>query len=101
MIDGVQQDGVLTIVVDQAFLEVCGDASLLGGVALNVRDLSDLQQVHLTFPLTSDSWRIKNGGPDSWLMSEFAVSSLLKDVLKLQGMGILVTVGVTQKEVSL
>lgn len=91
MVTVTQKDGFVRIIVDESFLQTCGDSSLLGAIVMGVGDLSKLTEVCLVFPLTSNSWRQENGGPRHFVLPEFAVSSLLDDVLKLQGMGLKVT----------
>ena len=81
----------LRVIIDQAFLVTAGAGTLLGTTA-TVSELRDLTEVELFFPQTTTAWRKENGGPDTYIMPEFSIPLLIEDILKLQEMGIEVTI---------
>ena len=75
--------------ITSSFMETCGSNTLYGSM------IDDLVKPHkpeetkvtLMFHQTSYQWRKDNGGPDSWIMPEFAVMCLVKDVIHLISQG--------------
>jgi len=90
---GVEADTMKTaqITLDQKFLEVLGTGSLIGRLAVDY-DLAQLTEVELRFPQTTLEWRRKHGGPDSYIIPEFAIACLLEDVLNLLRRGVQISV---------
>jgi len=87
----------IAVEISSAFLETCGDSTLLGFLARANVPLATLKKVRLVFPQTSASWKKSNGGPLPYIMPEYAIPCLLRDILHLQSLGIQVEVGkVTQ-----
>lgn len=68
--------------ITKEFFETCGDASLEGAL-LNSGLLDPSKEIVLRFRQTSYAWRKENGGPETWLMPEFAPFSFVTSVLNL------------------
>lgn len=67
--------------ITKEFLETCGDNSLQG--LLLGAGATTPGPITLFFPQTSYAWREKNGGPDIYMLPEFAPYCLLKSVISL------------------
>lgn len=74
--------------IDQGFMETCGASSLSGYLVSNHLDaMLAKSPIILRFCETSMKFRRENGGPEEWIIPEYAVSSLLENILSLQEKG--------------
>lgn len=79
------------LVLDKSFFETCGTHSLEGLMAEHA--IFSPCKLNLHFKQTNYAWRKNNGGPELWLMPEFAPVEFLASILGLihQGYEIEVT----------
>lgn len=85
----------VTITINARTMETFGTGTLKGMVinALGKDKFDDLEQVKIDFEQTSLAWRREHGGPENWIMPEFAIPCLLEDMLDLRDVyGLKVTV---------
>lgn len=78
--------------VTEKFLELCATGSLIGTFATEKVDWRDCESITLVFPQTTYAWRKENGGPKHYIIPEYTIPCLLKDVLHIQKMGIKVII---------
>ena len=77
----------IKIEITEKFLEVCGSNSLTGAIINqleNIHDFQNLDLVILVFPQTSDAWRKANKGPREFIIPEYSLFELLKDIENLR-----------------
>lgn len=79
----------MKVAITKAFLETCGTSSLEG--LLLAGGILEPEPVTLCFHQTSYAWRKEHGGPDIYLMPEFAPYCLIDSVLKLTAKGFKIT----------
>ena len=75
----------MNVEITKEFLETCGTASLQG-LLLN-KGITGPCNIFLRFKQTSYAWRQENGGPELYIMPEFAPYCLLESVLRLVSQG--------------
>ena len=75
---------MIEIRIDEKFLENCG-----GGLldSLLVAGMKRGEEISLLFPQSSFSFKQQNGGPRQYLVQEYSVLCLVKDVLHLRDLG--------------
>lgn len=81
------------VVINEMFLQTCATGTLLGTLMKqNEYTLKGVTEVELVFPQTTMSWRASHSGPKIYLVPEYTLPCLLKDVLSLVGDGVKVSV---------
>lgn len=82
---------MISILIDEKFLETCGDNSLLGNIAMitnpNGPMLDPKEKLQLVFPQTTYQFKEKNKGPKEFIIYEHTIPCLIQDILTLQKLG--------------
>ena len=68
--------------LNEKVLDTFGACSLTGGIT-NARPKSFPKDVTIVFEETSIGWKRQNGGPNYWIIPEYAINCLIEDILYL------------------
>jgi hypothetical protein len=87
-------DNEAVITLDDTVLTTWGSGSLIGYLGTPLPS-----NVVIEFLQTSTGWRAANGGPAQWIINEFIIPCLLKDILHLVSLGCKVSIREKTKEI--
>lgn len=75
---------MIQLVINGFFMERVGEHSLIGALYNAGWKVKPNETINLVFEQTSDVWKQKHNGPDSWIMPEHAVRLFMEDVIALK-----------------